>query len=158
MGRPAWLDCWLDARPCHSSKAAGHAQIEKRPRVTQAADDDLALRRAILRRTRPTRGTYAAGSWAISRRQSANQKGWFGPARVQQEQSQWPEHIRPISTLEKALIPQDHPSLETVPSDPTPTEPESTTDRVIQISRKKQEPKSYRQSCQPYRQSTLERI
>lgn len=51
-------------------------------RAFHAADNCLALRRAMLRRTRPSRGSYEAGAWVMFWKQTTNQRGWFGPARV----------------------------------------------------------------------------
>ena len=84
-----------------------------------AADNDMALRRAILRRGRPHRGSYTPGEWVMVWRSQLNQSSWVGPAKVIQQDAQQvvfcdhhgsliraaPEHIRPVSAIEARLIP-----------------------------------------------------
>lgn len=64
------------------------ARREAARRAFHAADNDQALRRAILRRTRPSRGHYEPGTWVMLWKQNMNQKGWYGPARVIQQEGQ----------------------------------------------------------------------
>ena len=93
-------------------------QLALRERARSAfhqADNDMALRRAFLRRTRPDRQGYAPGEWVMMwQPQSQNMGYWFGPLKVvQQEQnlSVWAtkagrlhrralEHVRPVSSAE----------------------------------------------------------
>ena len=113
------------------------------------ADNDMAIRRAALRRTRPDRGHYEPGEWIMFWRKSETKQGWFGPAKVIQQDSQnsifcmymgnivraAPEHIRPVSALEARLVPESEMSMSlqqpatmsdqntpiTIPQDSTPT-------------------------------------
>ena len=96
------------------------ARREAARKAFHMTDNDMSLRRAILRRTRPDRGMYHPGTWVMMWRQTPTTQGWFGPARVIQQEGQhcvWcnhmgnlikisPEHIREISEQEKEQIPQ----------------------------------------------------
>ena len=96
------------------------------------ADNDMALRRACLRRSRPDRTGYAVGEWIMMWQPQTNQPGyWFGPLKVIQQESNlsvWatmggklhrraPEHIRPVSSAEARQVPEE--SME--PAPPTVT-------------------------------------
>ena len=92
-----------------------------------AADNNSALRRAILRRTRPSRGHYRPGEWIMMGKKTEDPKGkWIGPAKViVQEGSQtvWctlsgrlfrcsPEQVRPVSAFEARQIEPIDPQVE----------------------------------------------
>ena len=97
-------------------------------RVFHAADNDQALRRALLRRTRPSRGHYEPGTLVMLWKQTINQKGWYGPARVIQQEGQtcvWcnhmgnilkvaPEHVRPVSAAEEIHVPPEIPTVQSL--------------------------------------------
>ena len=84
------------------------------------ADNNMSIRRAALRRTRPDRGQYEPGEWVMYWRKSETKQGWLGPAKVVQQDAQHsvfclhlgtliraaPEHIRPVSALEAKLVPE----------------------------------------------------
>lgn len=101
------------------------AQLAKRETAFRAfweADNSAAIRRALLRRSRPHRGTYGSGEWIMIWRQAGAPKGqWIGPMKVvTQENSQtiWctrsgklyrcsPEQARPVSAYEAQQISPD---------------------------------------------------
>ena len=82
-----------------------------------AADNDSAIRRAALRRTRPFRGAYQAGEWVMIWRETKNEKRWIGPMKVVSQdgtQTVWcshvgkliraaPEHVRTVSAVEAQI-------------------------------------------------------
>eukprot|EP00435_Cladocopium_sp_Y103_P006894 s1307_g2.t1 len=88
-------------------------------RAFHAADNDVALRRAALRRDRPHRGSYETGEWVMVWKMNNFKGSWVGPARVVKQDSSTtvfcnnagsivkaaPEHIRPVSAVEARLIP-----------------------------------------------------
>lgn len=96
------------------------AKREAARRAFHAADNNMAIRRAILRRDRPHRGYYAPGEWVMYWRETTGQGSWKGPAKVIQQEGSTsvfcihhgtlvraaPEHIRPVSALEASVIPQ----------------------------------------------------
>lgn len=100
-------------------------ELEIRERARRAftiVDNNQAMRRAIVQRTRPMRQTYEKGQWVMMWRQRGEQQGqWIGPAQViVQEGTQvvWitmssklyriaPEHLRPVSLQEQASIKED---------------------------------------------------
>lgn len=104
------------------------ARREIARRVFHAADNDQALRRALLRRTRPSRGHYEPGTLVMLWKQTINQKGWYGPARVIQQEGQtcvWcnhmgnilkvaPEHVRPVSAAEEIHVPPEIPTVQSL--------------------------------------------
>lgn len=85
-----------------------------------SADNDEAIRRAMLRRSAPHRGLYSPGEWVmVFKESSGNQPGtWIGPQKVVVHENQhtiWttmscklyrsaPENIRPVTTLEARNI------------------------------------------------------
>ena len=87
------------------------------------ADNSAALRRALLRRSRPHRGHLQAGEWIMLWKVMGNQKGWFGPMQVviqENDNTVWlswcgklfrgaPENIRPVSAYEARNI--DHKTI-----------------------------------------------
>lgn len=96
------------------------AYREAARRAFHCADNSSALRRAVLRRSCPHRGSYDRGTWVMLWRQTPTQRGWFGPARVIQQEGPhclWcnhagslvkiaPEHVRPVSAMEAQHIPR----------------------------------------------------
>ena len=92
-------------------------QLELREQARKAfweSDNDTALRRAILRRSRPERATYSTGEWIMAWRAQPIPGQWTGPMRVvthENEHTVWvtmagrlyrvaPENIRSVSALE----------------------------------------------------------
>ena len=83
------------------------------------ADNDATLRRAVLRRNRPSRQMYSTGEWVMIWRMVQNQHSWCGPMQVVTQDGQhttWatmggklfrsaPENVRPVSAYETTLIP-----------------------------------------------------
>ena len=110
------------------------SQLAKREAAFRAfweADNNAALRRALLRRSRPFRGQYAPGEWVMIWRQAEPPKGqWLGPMKVvTQESAQiiWctrsgrlyrcsPEQVRPVSAYEARDIPKEESNLDVKPS------------------------------------------
>lgn len=91
------------------------ARRETARRAFHAADNDMSLRRALLRRSCPHRGRYAVGEWVMLWRPGVGHTGsWHGPFKVVLHESDkvvWlnmlshlhraaPEYIRPVSSLE----------------------------------------------------------
>ena len=90
-----------------------------------AADNDNSFRRALLRRTRPSRAQYQRGDWVLYWRRkgvSRKERGrWYGPSQVivcEGDRVVWlshcgrlirasPEHLRPASLREYHLLPRD---------------------------------------------------
>ena len=88
---------------------------EQARRAFTAVDNDQALRRAIVHRTRPQRGIYEKGEWVMMWRKRGESQGqWVGPYQViiqESNQVVWitrgttlyriaPEHLRPLSAVE----------------------------------------------------------
>ena len=96
-------------------------------RAFVAADNSMAIRRAALRRNRPSRGQYEPGEWIMVWRANATAKGWIGPAKVIQQDGNntifcqhmgsllraAPEHVRPVTAVEATIIPEDITTLTT---------------------------------------------
>eukprot|EP00435_Cladocopium_sp_Y103_P069198 s167_g32.t2 len=94
------------------------AMRETARRAFFSADNDMAIRRAALRRSRPDRGQYQPGEWVMIWRASEVSQRWIGPAKVIQQDSNKvvfcqhlgnlvraaPEHVRPVSAVEAQLI------------------------------------------------------
>ena len=96
--------------------------LRERARVAfHRADNDMALRRACLRRTRPDRQGYDVGEWVMMwQPQKENNGYWFGPLKIVQQEknlSVWataggklhrraPEHVRPVSSAEARRLPE----------------------------------------------------
>eukprot|EP00435_Cladocopium_sp_Y103_P045324 s1858_g13.t1 len=109
-----------DAHGIHFRKTL---DLRERARVAfHEADNNMALRRAILRRTRPDRQAYMPGEWVMMwQPQSVGQGYWFGPVKVVNQegtQSIWgtmngklhrraPEHVRPVCSEEARKIPEE---------------------------------------------------
>ena len=85
------------------------------------ADNDQALRRACLRRTRPDRNAYETGEWVMLWQPEAQGGHWFGPHKVVAHEGQnslWAtqagklyrralEHVRPVCSSEASMIPRE---------------------------------------------------
>ena len=92
---------------------------EKARTAFHQADNDMALRRACLRRSRPKRDAYEAGEWVMMWQPNPKGGHWFGPLKVitqEDQHSVWatqggklhrraPEHIRPVCSHEARQIP-----------------------------------------------------
>ena len=124
---PASL-CGDDQLPAHCLADEDHAQgiafrehlllRENARKAFHQADNDAALRRAVLRRNRPMRKQYVPGEWIMMWRNHLNQHQWIGPLQtiVQDGQnSVWasmcgklfrgaPENVRPVSAYEASRI------------------------------------------------------
>eukprot|EP00435_Cladocopium_sp_Y103_P021824 s3570_g5.t1 len=114
--------------------------LRERARVAfHKADNDMSLRRACLRRSRPDRQGYSPGEWIMMwQPQSNNQGYWFGPLKVVQQEdnlSVWatkggrlhrraPEHVRPVSSAEAREIPAEE--METFPDHHQNQQPDVT--------------------------------
>ena len=84
------------------------------------ADNQASLRRAMLRRTRPARKTFATGEWVMVWKSNPKPGTWIGPMRVvtpENESTIWltmsgklyraaPENVRDVSALESHEIPK----------------------------------------------------
>ena len=97
-------------------------------RAYHAADNDAALRRAVLRRSNPSRGSYRTGEWVMVWKSGngALPGRWLGPMKVvihENSKTIWttmasklyrcaPEHVRPVSASEaqSIVITPDDPS------------------------------------------------
>ena len=96
------------------------AMRESARKAFHEADNNMAIRRAALRRSRPHRGDYLPGEWVMIWKLSENTRRWVGPCKViTQESTQSlfamyhgtliraaPEHVRPVSAVEAQLIPE----------------------------------------------------
>lgn len=85
------------------------------------ADNDSTLRRAVLRRNRPSRQQYSVGEWVMIWRTIQTHQSWCGPMQVVTQDGQhtvWttqggklyrsaPENVRPVSAYETTLIPAE---------------------------------------------------
>ena len=96
------------------------AYREAARKAFHAADNDSALRRSMLRRSHPHRGSYSPGEWVMIWREGKGDYpgSWNGPMRVVVHESQqtiWttaqsklyrvaPEHVRPVTALEAQNI------------------------------------------------------
>ena len=109
------------------------AMRETARRAFHSADNDAALRKAMLRRSNPHRGSYQAGEWVMIWRKPPTMNGpglWVGPMKVIVQEGQltvWttmsgklyrsaPENVRPTTAHESRqilVLPQDTP-LETL--------------------------------------------
>ena len=103
------------------------AKREAARKAFWAADNSAAIRRAVLRRTRPSRGHYNPGEWIMMWKKTEDPKGkWIGPAKViiqEGSQTVWctlsgrlfrcsPEQVRPVSAFEARQIEPADPRLE----------------------------------------------
>ena len=107
-----------DSETCHG--LVFRSQLARREiarKAFHAADNDQALRRAIVRRSRPARAWYNPGEWVMIWG-GGNNPGWRGPMKVVQQESNqtiWvtqhgklyrpaPEHVRPVTAIESTTI------------------------------------------------------
>ena len=107
------------------------AYRETARRAYHSADNDAALRRSVLRRANPHRGSYSPGEWVMvwKQGQGALPGNWLGPMKVivqENHRTVWvtmlsklyrcaPEHIRPVTAAEAQSIvlrPDDNSSSE----------------------------------------------
>eukprot|EP00435_Cladocopium_sp_Y103_P048285 s125_g14.t1 len=103
--------------------------LREKARVSfHQADNDMSLRRACLRRSRPDRNAYSPGEWIMMWQPGVAGKAghWFGPLKVVAQDgsnSLWGtqggklyrralEHVRPVCSIEVNQIPHE----ETLPS------------------------------------------
>ncbi len=123
-----------DSETCHGLVFRQQlANRELARKAFHAADNDQALRRAIMRRTRPSRNWYQQGEWVMIW-SGGNNPGWRGPMKVVTQESQqtiWvtqhgklyrpaPEHVRPVTSIESHnLDPQSAPMPVSLPTPET---------------------------------------
>ena len=98
-------------------------QLELRETARRAfwhADNQASLRRAILRRSRPARKSFATGEWVMVWKSLPKSGMWLGPMRVvthENESTIWltmsgklyraaPENVRDVSAVETQQIPK----------------------------------------------------
>lgn len=95
------------------------AMREAARKAFHSADNAMSLRRALLRRSCPHRGTYQRGEWVMIWKSTIQQKGWFGPMQVVIQDDNhciWvtqggnltrcaPEHCRPVNAFEAQKLP-----------------------------------------------------
>ena len=141
-----------DDLPAHSVACSDHAhgirfrqQLAMRETARKAfheADNQMSLRRAMLRRSRPTRGEYIPGEWVMVWRLKENKRCWVGPAKIIQQDGPHqvfclfqgtmiraaPEHVRAVSAAEAQLIPEnpEQPNSMLGPGTSCPTDPYTT--------------------------------
>ena len=116
---------------CDAETAQGLAfrrQLELREIARRAfwhADNQAAIRRAMLRRTRPARKMYETGEWVMAWRSTPMPGQWVGPMRVVAQEGPhtvWitmsgklyrvaPENIRDVSAYESRKIPTKESAL-----------------------------------------------
>ena len=96
------------------------------------ADNDMALRRAFLRRTRPERKSYSPGEWIMMWQPTQLGGHWFGPLKVVSQEDRnavWapqggklhrraPEHVRPVCSqearqIQHEMVPANNPAENT---------------------------------------------
>ena len=100
---------------------------EQARRAFASVDNDQALRRALVHRTRPHRGSYEKGDWVMMWRKRGESQGqWMGPYQViiqESNQVVWvtrgtslyriaPEHLRPLSAIEDLKRDEENPIRE----------------------------------------------
>eukprot|EP00435_Cladocopium_sp_Y103_P018806 s1370_g4.t1 len=118
-------------------------------RAFHSADNSAALRRAMLRRSNPHRGTYQPGEWVMSWREGHGQNPgyWQGPMKVVVHENQYtvwatmasklyriaPEHVRPVTSEEAQgiIVRSDEPSSAEIAKQ-IPRNPEGGITRIIQ--------------------------
>ena len=126
------------------------AYRESARKAFHSADNDAALRRALLRRSRPGTYTYAPGEWVMVWRQGkGNLPGmWIGPQKVvihENAQTIWttvasklyrsaPENVRPVTAMESkdiTMYPQE-PSVSII-AQQLPSQPTQGITRDVQL-------------------------
>ena len=109
---------------------------EKARTAYHQADNDMALRRACLRRSRPDRTAYEPGEGIMMWQPQKNLPGyWFGPLKVIQQEDRFsiwasmggklhrraPEHVRPVCASEAHRLPEEIPMTASGKPNFTPT-------------------------------------
>ena len=146
--------------PAHLLAESEHAQgikfrqqlayRETARRAFHSADNDSALRRAMLRRSHPHRGVYQPGEWVMAWKEGHGQvQGfWQGPMKVvvhENQQTIWvtmssklyrcaPEHVRPVTAEEAKGILQrpSEPSISEI-AQQLPSEVSGTVTRYVDL-------------------------
>ena len=116
-------------------------------RAFHSADNDAAIRKALLRKNAPFRGQYVPGEWVMAWKQTTanpgSQGAWLGPMKVVVQESQhtlWTtmssklyrcalEHVRPVSSEEARHIvvrPNEPTTSEIAKHIPLPTQGDIT--------------------------------
>ena len=107
---------------------ASRRQLELREVARRAfwhADNEAAVRRAMLRRSRPARKMYETGEWVMTWKSTPMPGQWVGPMRVVSQEGPhtvWvtmsgklyrvaPENVRDVSAYESRMIPSNESSL-----------------------------------------------
>ena len=98
-------------------------ELREKARVAfHRADNDMALRRAIQRRSRPDRDAYSPGEWVMMWQPAKTNGYWFGPLKVINQEDKntvWAthagkiyrralEHVRPVCSNEANQIPMEN--------------------------------------------------
>ena len=111
-----------DREDAHGISFRRSLELREKARVAfHRADNDMSLRRACLRRTRPDRSAYQPGEWIMMWQPSKDNGYWFGPLKVvtqEDHNSIWAtqggkiyrralEHVRPVCSAEASQIPTD---------------------------------------------------
>ena len=111
-----------DREDAHGISFRKSLELREKARVAfHRADNDMALRRACLRRTRPDRDAYLPGEWVMMWQPSKDNGYWFGPLKVVTQEDQnsvWAtqggkiyrralEHVRPVCSTEASQIPTE---------------------------------------------------
>eukprot|EP00435_Cladocopium_sp_Y103_P007543 s1620_g2.t1 len=135
-------------------------ELRERARVAfHRADNDMALRRACLRRSRPDRKGYGIGEWVMMWQPVENKpRYWFGPLKVTQQEtnlSVWAtmsgklhrralEHVRPVSSMEARQLPmaegeidnaaKSHPVVDPTLPETTPEENQAVPRTIVPSS------------------------
>ena len=125
---PAHSFCELENQSMSSEEFRQSLQLREKARMAfHHADNNMAIRRAILRRSCPDRGSYEAGEWIMCWRSDIGGGKWIGPQKVILQdgtQTIWstmsgklfrsaPENVRPITSSETKNVPR----LEDQPDD-----------------------------------------
>ena len=146
--------------PAHLLAESEHAQgikfrqqlayRETARRAFHSADNDSALRRAMLRRSHPQRGAYQPGEWVMAWKEGLGQTQgyWQGPMKVvvhENQQTIWvtmssklyrcaPEHVRPVTADEAKGILQrpTEPSISEI-AQQLPSEVSGTVTRYVNL-------------------------
>ena len=126
------------------------AYRETARRAFHSADNDSALRRAMLRRSHPHRGAYQPGEWVMAWKEGLGQTQgyWQGPMKVvvhENQQTIWvtmssklyrcaPEHVRPVTAEEARGILQRpaEPSISEI-AQQLPNEVSGTVTRYVDL-------------------------
>ena len=116
-------------------------------RAFHAADNDMAIRRAALRRDRPHRGAYEPGEWVMVWKFHLGKGSWIGHAKVIIQDGPTsvfcnnagsvlraaPEHVRPVSAVEARLIPVTETPMSLLRTSPVPPHAQMSTNTSNQI-------------------------